>query len=107
MLFVFLHPPIEPDVQLSPAILEAPHQVHPLLLLQRVLYHRRLHDVLGEKPTEGIVPLSAIAPEAPRVKKEEEVGSFGDYFSGSLDKKPPSLRAREAFFRAKALPMHL
>src|SRR6202790_807106 len=32
--------------------------------------------VLGEKPTEGIVPLSAIAPAAPKVKKEEEVGSF-------------------------------
>jgi hypothetical protein len=35
--------------------------------------------VLGEKPVEGgIVPLSAIAPAAPKVKKEEEVGSFGD-----------------------------
>jgi hypothetical protein len=37
--------------------------------------------VLGEKPTEGIVPLSAIAPAAPKAKKveaEEEVGSFGD-----------------------------
>jgi len=34
--------------------------------------------VLGEKPTEGIVPLSAIAPAAPKLKKEEEVGSFGD-----------------------------
>jgi 7,8-dihydro-6-hydroxymethylpterin dimethyltransferase len=37
-------------------------------------------NVLGEKPVEGgIVPLSAIAPAAPKVvKKEEEVGSFGD-----------------------------
>jgi 7,8-dihydro-6-hydroxymethylpterin dimethyltransferase len=36
-------------------------------------------QVLGEKPVEGgIVPLSAIAPAAPKVKKEEEVGSFGD-----------------------------
>ena len=38
--------------------------------------------VLGEKPIEGgIVPLSAIAPAAPKAKKveaEEEVGSFGD-----------------------------
>jgi hypothetical protein len=37
--------------------------------------------VLGEKPTEGIVPLSAIAPAAPKAKKEEKqeaVGSFGD-----------------------------
>ena len=34
--------------------------------------------VLGEKPVEGIVPLSAIAPAAPKAKKEEEVGSFGD-----------------------------
>jgi uncharacterized radical SAM superfamily Fe-S cluster-containing enzyme len=35
--------------------------------------------VLGEKPVEGgIVPLSAIAPAAPKVEKKEEVGSFGD-----------------------------
>ncbi len=34
--------------------------------------------VLGEKPVEGIVPLSAIAPAAPKATKEEEVGSFGD-----------------------------
>jgi len=33
--------------------------------------------VLGEKPVEGIVPLSAIAA-APKATKEEEVGSFGD-----------------------------
>ena len=39
-------------------------------------------NVLGEKPVEGgIVPLSAIAPAAPKAKpveKKEEVGSFGD-----------------------------
>jgi uncharacterized radical SAM superfamily Fe-S cluster-containing enzyme len=35
--------------------------------------------VLGEKPTPGMVPLSAIAPAAPKVvEKKEEVGSFGD-----------------------------
>jgi hypothetical protein len=34
--------------------------------------------VLGEKPTEGIVPLSAIAPAPKPVEKQEEVGSFGD-----------------------------
>ena len=35
--------------------------------------------VLGEKPTLGMVPLSAIAPAAPKVvEKKEEVGSFGD-----------------------------
>jgi uncharacterized radical SAM superfamily Fe-S cluster-containing enzyme len=35
--------------------------------------------VLGERPTQGIVPLSAIAPAAPKpVEKQEEVGSFGD-----------------------------
>jgi hypothetical protein len=34
--------------------------------------------VLGEKPVEGgIVPISSILPAAP-VKKQEEVGSFGD-----------------------------
>ncbi len=33
--------------------------------------------VLGEKPTPGMVPLSAIAPAAPAEKKEE-VGTFGD-----------------------------
>jgi hypothetical protein len=38
-------------------------------------------QVLGEKPVEGMVPLSAIAPAAPiakPVEKKEEVGSFGD-----------------------------
>jgi hypothetical protein len=36
--------------------------------------------VLGEKPVEGLVPLSAIAPAAPAPKPEkaEAVGSFGD-----------------------------
>jgi len=35
--------------------------------------------VLGEKPTPGMVPLSAIAPAAPKPsEKKEEVGSFGD-----------------------------
>ena len=36
--------------------------------------------VLGEKPIEGLVPLSSIAPAAPKkeVAKEEAVGSFGD-----------------------------
>jgi uncharacterized radical SAM superfamily Fe-S cluster-containing enzyme len=35
--------------------------------------------VLGEKPTPGMVPLSAIAPAAPKpAAKQEEVGSFGD-----------------------------
>ena len=35
--------------------------------------------VLGEKPTPGIVPLTAIAPAAPKaVENKEEVGSFGD-----------------------------
>jgi len=35
--------------------------------------------VLGEKPMEGgIVPISAIAPAAPKAEKKEEVGSFGD-----------------------------
>ena len=35
--------------------------------------------VLGEKPTPGMVPLSAIAPAAPKpATKQEEVGSFGD-----------------------------
>src|ERR1700726_3899940 len=35
--------------------------------------------VLGEKPTPGMVPLSAIAPAAPKVvEKKEAVGSFGD-----------------------------
>jgi uncharacterized radical SAM superfamily Fe-S cluster-containing enzyme len=33
--------------------------------------------VLGEKPVEGLVPLSAIAP-APKPDKAETVGSFGD-----------------------------
>jgi 7,8-dihydro-6-hydroxymethylpterin dimethyltransferase len=35
--------------------------------------------VLGEKPTPGMVPLSAIAPAAPKpAATQEEVGSFGD-----------------------------
>ena len=35
--------------------------------------------VLGEKPVADMVPLSAIAPAAPKpVEKPEEVGSFGD-----------------------------
>ncbi len=36
--------------------------------------------VLGEKPVEGLVPLSSIAPAAPKktAEKEEAVGSFGD-----------------------------
>src|SRR5579872_2083499 len=35
--------------------------------------------VPGEKPTPGMVPLSAIAPAAPKpAAKQEEVGSFGD-----------------------------
>src|SRR5579864_9146129 len=36
--------------------------------------------VLGEKPVEGLVPLSAIAPAAPKPEPEkaEAVGSFGD-----------------------------
>jgi hypothetical protein len=35
--------------------------------------------VLGEKPTPGMVPLSAIAPAAPKpAAKQQEVGSFGD-----------------------------
>src|SRR5579862_9288300 len=35
--------------------------------------------VLGEKPTPGMIPLSAIAPAAPKpAAKQEEVGSFGD-----------------------------
>ncbi len=35
--------------------------------------------VLGEKPTPGMVPLSAIAPAAPKpAEKTEAVGSFGD-----------------------------
>jgi hypothetical protein len=34
--------------------------------------------VLGEKPVEGLVPLSAIAPAAPKPEKAEAVGSFGD-----------------------------
>src|SRR6202790_4082820 len=35
--------------------------------------------VLGEKPTPGMVPLSAIAPPAPKpAEKTETVGSFGD-----------------------------
>jgi uncharacterized radical SAM superfamily Fe-S cluster-containing enzyme len=34
--------------------------------------------VLGEKPVEGLVPLSAIAPAAPKDEKAEAVGSFGD-----------------------------
>ncbi len=36
-------------------------------------------QVLGEKPVADMVPLSAIAPAAPKpVEKPEEVGSFGD-----------------------------
>ena len=37
--------------------------------------------VLGEKPPNGMVPLTSIAPAAPKAKREEkqeEVGSFGD-----------------------------
>ena len=35
--------------------------------------------VLGEKPTPGMVPLSAIAPAVPKLaEKNEAVGSFGD-----------------------------
>ena len=34
--------------------------------------------VLGEKPVEGLVPLSAIAPAPKTTEKTAEVGSFGD-----------------------------
>jgi len=34
--------------------------------------------VLGEKPQVDVVPLSAIAPAAPKPAAQEEVGSFGD-----------------------------
>jgi uncharacterized radical SAM superfamily Fe-S cluster-containing enzyme len=34
--------------------------------------------VLGEKPQVNVVPLSAIAPAAPKPAAQEEVGSFGD-----------------------------
>ncbi|HEV8415725.1 MAG TPA: radical SAM protein [Bryobacteraceae bacterium] len=34
--------------------------------------------VLGEKPQADVVPLSAIAPAAPKPAAQEEVGSFGD-----------------------------
>jgi len=45
--------------------------------LARMLAMYKEH-VLGEKPTPGMVPLSAIAPAAPKPENSEAVGSFGD-----------------------------
>ena len=53
--------------------------------------------VLGEKPVEGLVPLSAIAPAAPKLEKAEAVGFVRRPMSAGLRRPTtifPILRER-------------